>query len=309
MAQELAAAFVACTRMAVEEGDAKFDGSLEMTSLLLQNSARPSRRSITELSRQKPYVWLKSCYLGAVTCAKNPFIPGMTLSVVLAAAAKKAPEGERRRLLSLQESVEALLLEILERLPKTVRGFQGGMGGCSAIFEPENCGGDLDGAMGPLSLALQERHQLETFCTQPLVMDFLSRRFAQNLPNLRDTAGVLADKQELRYLAGRLGGRREDSLIAGSPDGFIGGFVQGTNASLPRTTILPGVQFIVAGILAKPNIYFGVPAMRMSFDFVVYVAMIIAFTKLVLFHEDGPLSAGECIFAIYICVSFVSSAK
>lgn len=44
---------------------------------------------------------VNTCCLDAVTTANNPFIPGMTLSPKLAGAAKQAPEGEQRGLLSV----------------------------------------------------------------------------------------------------------------------------------------------------------------------------------------------------------------
>lgn len=45
--------------------------------------------------------------------------------------------------------------------------------------------------------------------------------------------------------------------------------------------------------------------MRMAMDFVVYVAMLVAFFRWVLLHEDGPVTIGESLFAVYIVVSIV----
>lgn len=42
------------------------------------------------------------CLLGAVSSADNPFIPGMNLSVALSVAARRALEGEKRALNTLQ---------------------------------------------------------------------------------------------------------------------------------------------------------------------------------------------------------------
>lgn len=66
----------------------------------------------------------KFCFL-AVTSAANPFIPGITLSAVLAEAAKHADEGERKTLIEIREGIDELLLEMFERLPQTVSGFDG----------------------------------------------------------------------------------------------------------------------------------------------------------------------------------------
>lgn len=99
--------------------------------------------------------------------ASNPFIPGMHLSVTLAAAAEDAPEGERRNLTSAQRGVDYLLLEVLERLPQRVLGFKKHMRDCSSVFEPEGSKENPRDRRGPLRVALKERQQMETFCTVP----------------------------------------------------------------------------------------------------------------------------------------------
>ncbi|CAM9354242.1 unnamed protein product, partial [Ascophyllum nodosum] len=114
--------------------------------------------------------------LTEVESASNPLIPGMNLSVPLAEAAVGAREGERRRLISLQNRVDKYLLEVLERLPQTIQGFDKGMTQCSALFEPEGPRNGLCGRPGPLRVAFERRHQMESLCTVPLVMDYLSRR-------------------------------------------------------------------------------------------------------------------------------------
>ena len=86
--------------------------------------------------------------------------------------------------------------------------------------------------------------------------------------------------------------------------GFFRVWVQGANASRPSLTILPGAQFIIAGILAKPNSYYRVvPALRMALDFVVYIMMLAVYSAWVLLHKDGALTVGESIFACYVLVS------
>ncbi|CAN0475441.1 unnamed protein product, partial [Ascophyllum nodosum] len=70
--------------------------------------------------------------------------------------------------------------------------------------------------------------------------------------------------------------------------------------SRPSLTILPGAQFIIAGILAKPNSYYKVPALRMALDFVIYIMMLAVYSFWVLLHKDGPLTVGEIVFAFYV---------
>lgn len=96
-----------------------------------------------------------------------------------------------------QADVDKLLLEVLEHLPQTVRGFEGEMTACSAVFEPETVIPKYKGTVGPLGVALQRRQQMDTYCTVPLVLDFMSRKFTKGLPTLRDTAGVLENNREL----------------------------------------------------------------------------------------------------------------
>lgn len=175
--------------------------AIEVLSCLLHYSVVFDPEDLIRLSREQSPEWLRTCFLETVACCDNPFVPGMTLSIAFTKAASKAREGERRKLLSLQGRVDALLLEVLERLPQTVQGFDGGMSGCSAVFEPEFSIEDARGFPGPLRMALQEREQVQTFCTKPLLTDFLSRRFTHGLPGLRDTQNVLADRSELINLA------------------------------------------------------------------------------------------------------------
>lgn len=278
----------------IGSGDRELDALCPITFRLLELSARPSLKDLVELSQTK-CEWMKTCLLGAVVSASNPFIPGMILSVDLAGAAKDAREGERRDITSLQTRLDSFLLEILERLPQTVPGFAGGMDGCSAVFEP----GPEGYNRGPLNIILGERQQMETFCVKPIVMDFLTRRFTRGLPDLWDTSGVLGDTDELDQLAA-FNDRGDDGLVI---EGSIESFLQGAHAGWPGLTILPGAQFIVAGLMAKPNSFYRVPVMRMMLDLVVYLAVLAVFSTFVLFHDDGTMTRGEIAFAVHILVS------
>lgn len=95
-----------------------------------------------------------------------------------------------------QAAVDELLLEVLEHLPQTVMGFEGEMKTCSAVFEPETVISRHNGTVGPLSVALGKRQQMDTYCTIPLVLDFMWRKFTKGLPSLRDTEGVLENNKK-----------------------------------------------------------------------------------------------------------------
>lgn len=296
----------------------------KMLSCLLHLSVRPSLGDLWALSPTADK-WFEDWCLGTVVSAANPFIPGMTLSVLLSKRADVASEGEKRALVFLQEKLHALLLEILERLPQRVRGFRGGAGECFAMFEPEGVAPNPKYLPGPLSVALQH---LEVFCAAPLVMDFLSLVFKQGLPDLRDVHNVCGNKKELGYLLDEgfvleeiflntiLGDKNEEDDI--SIDGDASGvdislllrgfrvsnvFLQGTGTVHGSATLLPGAQFIVAGVVARPWVYYRVPAMRMVLDFLVFVGTLAWFCVFVLLHEEGTLTWEEMVFGVYLSVS------
>lgn len=320
--------------------------------------------------------WAHTSLWGPLASSKNPLVTGSTLSLEFARDAKTASKGDRQYLLSLQQSVDNLLLDVLAQLPQTVRGFYGGMDGCSALLEaklskegssprdvsPSSVPGETSTRSSidkptpsatstgqdkpdtdhdrenetPLQMMLGNRQKRQTFCTAPLVMEYVSRKFYLGLPTMKDASGVLGDWDELQDLA-------DESLVVGCSLPFtkrrqeqpllkekynsrllLGKghlldhvldpvvLLQGANADLPGLAGIPilggfpGLQFIVAGIVAEPSHYYGVPVIRMAFEFFVYVAMLAIFSTSVLFHSDGPLTPGEVVFFIsFVAVSLV----
>lgn len=259
--------------------DTRSDNDLITIASLMAKSAQPSASDLRNLSRlHKHGDRFKECCLRAVSSAINPFVPGITLSIKLAEAAKQANERERRAISDIQSSVDELLLEIFERLPQTVDGFEGGIDGCAAVFEQKlTKSSDANGLGGPLEMILSEQQQLETFCEVPLVMDFLSSKFTLGLRYLNDF------KHYGRNIDG-MGSIGEDLIL----DSSVGKFVQ-----TDRSTFFPGLQFVVAGVVAAPNNYYQVPAMRMMLDFVVYAVMIAALSYFVLFHSTAGSMIGD----------------
>lgn len=55
------------------------------------------------------------------------------------------------------------------------------------MFAPDVLAQDARYLPGPLAVALQNRRQMEVFCTAPLVMDFLSLALQKGFPDLWDT--------------------------------------------------------------------------------------------------------------------------
>ena len=341
-------------------GGAWLGWAIEVYSGFLQSPALLDPEEFLQLSRRQSDEWLRVCFVETVVSADNPFVPGMTLSVAVAKAASRAPEGDRKKLESLQREVDTLLVEVLERLPQTVRAFHGGMVGCCSVFEP-GCPSAMAGdrgreSLGPLQMALTDRRLVEKFLTRPLLLDFQDRRFTHGLPNPTDTKNVLRDQEELESLASGGGTahrfvedetgdgdalllpppachyrdledderRRQcllldfrDRLSTPAPFLLFGTgkildallspclILQGANLGcfgLPELTPAPGAQFVVAGLVAMPDQYYRVPAMRLLLNLAVYVCVLAAFCRAVLFHSDGPLTGGEMAFALYVLV-------
>ncbi|CAM9396391.1 unnamed protein product [Ectocarpus sp. 13 AM-2016] len=311
--------FATCVKDVLDTACGDVDSGFTTLSFLMAGSARPSASDLKRLSKHhKPSDGFKNCCLRAVTSAANPFIPGLVLSIRLAEAAKEASEGDQRTINEVRTSVEALLLEIFERLPRTVPEFDKEMkdwvpefhenmkGGCAGMFEPQFKGKHRSLSLeSPLEMILSKPEQMKVFCNVPLVMDFLSRRFARGLPNLQDTEGVLRNAEELQYLdAGLVIGDGGEELS--KVKWYDGGgcqyarcllhprtLLQAAHDGVPNLTWFSGAQFVVAGVAAKPNSYYQVPAMRFLLDFVAYVAMIAALGHFVLFHSTRGGSVGE----------------
>lgn len=297
--------------------------ALRTLSSIIASSARPSPSALKKLSRAAEDSFKTMC-MEAVMVAVNPFISGTILTTTLAAAANMSPEGERRKLNDVRTTVDSLLLEVFERLPQTVKGFGGGRA-CCAILEPklrkkdetsepekggsEKLIGYSIGGKGPLTLMLEKGKTRDTYSSVPLIIDFMSYRFTQGLPGYRDTYGDVEDRK-------RSEGVKEAKVWSVHDLFWQKSFVEmlrGSGAEVPSLTVLPGAQYIVAGLVQRPNDFYEVPAMRMALDFVVYLAMIAALSYLVLFQHgegEGALSWVEVTFGtVFILVRWRGEAK
>lgn len=158
-------------------------------------------------------------------------------------------------------------------------------------------------AAGPLAIALQARPQLELFCTQPLVLDFLSRAFTRGLPALDASEAGMQEADEVKLCR-----QRNVSVQVGSGDDRESSeglsqelleVLEGPHQTFGSLTFLPGVQFILAQLVARPAFCYSVPAVRMGMDLFVYVLMLLLFSKGVLWYE-GDVGVGEMIFFLYV---------
>lgn len=159
--------------------------------------------------------------------------------------------------------------------------------------------------MGPLALALQARHQLELFCTQPLVLDFLSRAFTRGLPGLDASESRTQEADEVKLSRQRQVSVQVAASGSGDEEGADGlsqellEVLGGPHQTFGSLTVLPGAQFILAQLVARPAFCYSVPAVRMGIDLLVYVLMLCLFAEYVLWYE-GAVGAGEVVFFLYV---------
>lgn len=137
------------------------------------------------------------------------------------------------------------------------------------MFAPEKIKGGLDirdhhfhedgegtrVKMGPLKIALQAREQLEMFCTQPLVLDFMSRKFTCGLPGLLNSEREMLDANEVesyqrnqQHHTFGVQGRQPPPSPCGD-DLFA--VLAGPHPALGSVSVLPGAQFILAQLVAR----------------------------------------------------------
>lgn len=99
-------------------------GALDVIAYLLSHGVWPTPKQINAVSGAGGFEASRKCFLDAMCSAVNPLLVGMILSLRLAEASELAKEGQRQVVSRLQNEVEELLMEVFERLPNTVDGFQ-----------------------------------------------------------------------------------------------------------------------------------------------------------------------------------------
>ncbi|CAN0416276.1 unnamed protein product [Ascophyllum nodosum] len=67
----------------------------------------------------------------------------------------------------------------------------------------------------------------------------------------------------------------------------------------PRSTILPGLQFLLAGIIGKPETFYEVPAMLFTFELFSYLIMLALFCSSVILEESNRISRREWAFYFF----------
>lgn len=160
---------------------------LDAVSVLVALGADVAAAALIDITQKFTLDELKSCFLGWVCSANNPITAGMALSVAIETVIHMLSGREKRTISDLQEELDELLLEVLERLPQSIHRVPRGIEGCVAIVEPKTLGAPGANYRGPLKLALQERQFTETVCVSPLMFEHLSYKFVSGLPMPRDS--------------------------------------------------------------------------------------------------------------------------
>lgn len=251
---------------------------LEGMAVLIAYGADPPQQDLIHLSYVHTSDHLKDCFLEALTRVDNPFIPGLTLSVALGKAVKEARGDQRLLLSSIRQQVDDFLAEVLERLPQAVRFFTGGFRGCAEVFEPTSTRARPADFVGPLQWALQDEHYADKLCTVPIIADYISHKFVSDLPNILDTDSVFdvpcarkREQQENLQRAGLVANSALGRSMQGLRQPSVGSDAthDGTHLTTPFVEgwwdtvcgsyiLLPGLQFIVVGLVSKPYSYYKV---------------------------------------------------
>lgn len=280
-------------------------------SVLVALGADITPPDLIDIAQELTLDELKSCFIGGVCSADNPIAAGMALSVAIETAVWILPGRQRRNLSDLQDKLDELLLEVLERLPQSINRMPRGVDGCVAIFEPETVGARGANYRGPLKLALQERQFTETVCVSPLVFEYLSYKFVSGLPMPWDSEDHIRTTYDRQ--------RGSFSITEGmAAESYLGRLMQGLRTrrgsqggldrprdwdKLLSSTMYPGTQFVVAGVITKPVVFYKVPAIRMSLDLIVHLFMLAVYTVVVLEDDDGTVSKTEIALTFHVMVS------
>lgn len=182
---------------------------------------------------------------------------------------------------------------------------------CAELLEPEAQNARAASMQGPLSLALHCGTRIVTFATSPLGMDYIFQKFTRGLPGLLDVN--YTRMVESPHLDPREEAMGHESLTALCEECWFGRLLMGTTKMLSMDSmctlaVFPGGHFITTGIIALPNAYYKVPAVRMAFDFIVFVGVLVIFVRDVLLEDDGPVKDGEIAFAVIVAVGKCSQA-
>ncbi|CAM9198081.1 unnamed protein product [Ectocarpus sp. 12 AP-2014] len=150
---------------------------------------------------------------------------------------------------------------------------------------------------------MQSRHV--DFIYTPLVVDYLRLKFSAGLPNpFRETDWRREHGRVDRNLTRFMVNEDESQLMVyilqgGCPDSPRQVHVRGSFGGV--WTYLPGLQFVLAGVAGKTAAFFGVPAMRLALDVLVYTGVVSVFVlKVVVLRDVGRITAWDVLWLVYL---------
>ncbi|CAM9389279.1 unnamed protein product, partial [Ectocarpus sp. 8 AP-2014] len=181
---------------------------------------------------------------------------------------------------------------------------------------------DLD----PLQQALTRGSDAHDFINAPLVLDYLELKWKCTTPNLdrRNSLDYTINEGFSTYRSGngkytlpergveigdtffeRGGTTAEESLLR-----LLQGWDRGPMRVLhfkekhllhgfPHTTVLPGTQFLLAGLLGKPTDFFLVPFVRFMFETFSYLVMLGLYWSSVAIQYSDVIPADEILFYLF----------
>ncbi|CAM9995089.1 unnamed protein product, partial [Ectocarpus sp. 12 AP-2014] len=180
---------------------------------------------------------------------------------------------------------------------------------------------DLD----PLQQALTRGSDAHEFVNAPLVLDYLELKWKCTTPNLdrRNPLDYTINEGFSTYRSGNgkytlpergveigdtcldsCGTTAEESLLR-LLQGWDGGpmrvlrFEKHRLHGFPHTTVLPGTQFLLAGLLGKPTDFFLVPFVRFMFETFSYLVMLGLYWSSVAIQYSDIIPADEILFYLF----------
>ncbi|CAN0129221.1 unnamed protein product, partial [Discosporangium mesarthrocarpum] len=248
------------------------------------------------------------CIWKGITMAKNPLVPAFNVTRAIGRAAERDHK-HRQFLLRMQMDVDNLVLEMLHRLPNAMAGFSEsgldyGQGYNMVLWslEPERAGKRVPTFAGPLARALETR-RLAFFQTS-IVLEFVAGKFRKGLPALFSSTGwnmpSMFDPDTKRFVLCLPYGSAPQNLVGVVRMRLFAPLEMLQGSALSQTTLLPGVQFNCVGVAGLPAAFYEVPAVRMAFDVVMYLSMLVLFCSSVRLESPDFMPWHEVVFYIYM---------
>eukprot|EP00903_Cladosiphon_okamuranus_P009603 g9141.t1 len=192
----------------------------------------------------------------------------------------------------------------LSLLPEKGKGFEA----VQWLLEPEMAGKRIPSFTGPLARALETR-RLEFFSSN-IVLAYVSRKFSRGLPGMFSGASWkmpdMHNRDTKRFVLGLPYGAAPDNVVGAVRMRLCVPFELIQGSALRRTSLIPGLQFNCVGLASRPDAFYEVPAVRMAFDVITYLSMLILFCFVVKLDSPTEIPAKEMAFYAYMLGNMVN---